>query len=181
VRSRWCSSRAAGRRRAARRSRTASAGSRARRASSHRARSRPSRAPSSSESADAHPSGRRRTNSRIRSSPSAPHHVVDGRRRTCRLASKPLRLRGLEVSTTRGRRRAARGPSAFRIFSSSSRAGSSRGGAQAGAAPAAGGGSGVDADLGAGPGVLETAIVPPSPRRCSSRSAGRGRCRAPWS
>ena len=59
----------AGRRPAARRSRTASAGSRARRASSPRSRSRPWRAPSSSGSAGARPPGVDATYSRISSRP----------------------------------------------------------------------------------------------------------------
>ena len=82
-----------GRRPAARRSRTASAGSRARRASSPRSRSRPSRGPSSSGSAGARPRASTSTYSRIRSRPlELRHHVVDqraGRRRGRRAAAGP--------------------------------------------------------------------------------------------
>ena len=172
MRSRWCSS-ARRRRPAARRSRTASAGSRARRASSPRSRSRRSRAPSSSGSAARSPSGVDATilADQIEAA-QLRHHVVDDEqveRALGRAAAAPRAA--LVVSTTSWPASRSARPSAFRIFSSSStsrmeprwvmHAGACGrlGGAVVGGARAAG----RCGSRCRWPGALDTAIVPPRP------------------
>ena len=176
----------AGRRPAARRSRTASAGSRARRASSPRSRSRRSRARSSSGSAAARLPASTPTYSRIRSRPlssgitlSTTKHVERCARRA---AAAPAR--GLVVSTTSCPSSRSARPSAFRIFSSSSTSRieprcvvMSHAGLRAARRERQ-----VDADLGAAAAARwSRQSCRRALRRCSWRSAGRGRCRRAWS
>ena len=156
-----------GRRPAARRSRTASAGSRARRASSPRSRSRRWRAPSSSGSAAARLRASTPTYSRIRSRPLSSGMTLSTMNTSNeRSASSRWASRGLVVSMTSWPASRSARPSALRIFSSSSTSRIDPRGwpsLRAPVGPCDGCGRQVDADLVPRPGVLATAIVPPSP------------------